>query len=1098
MMKPLTSAILLRFAMLIVLCACGDKEEKKADAGPDPILGNGEKTDAGPEEDAQTDQSDAAEEDAESAEADSAMQDDADTQEDADTENQAPTAEPLSISTDEDESAEITLQGTDPDGDSITYTVHREPTKGNLSGKAPNLSYTPDSNFNGEDSFTYSVSDGDLESDTVEVTITVRSVNDAPVAEPQTITGKEDAVLSITLSARDVDEDSLDYEIQDHPKNGTLSGSGANWDYLPDSNFNGSDSFTFTVDDGTSESDIATVSIDLAAVNDPPVAEPQEVTVEEDVATLIMLVATDVDADPLNYTIQTDPENGSLNGSGNEWIYHPDDDFNGSDSFSFSVDDGELESDTVTVSIFVTPVNDPPTAAPQAVTTEEDTSVTITLSATDVDADPLSYAIQALPEFGVLSGSANQWSYDPDDNFNGSDSFTFKVNDGEFDSATVTVTISVTPVNDPPVAESLELTVDEDNSLEITLGGSDVDLDALTFVIRDNPDEGTLSGSGSARIYLPNPNFNGSDSFTYIVNDGSENSAEATVSITVLPVNDKPLAHAQRVKTEVNTPVDFTLVGTDAEGSQLSYTIVTPPDRGTLSGTAPDLTYTPDTDFKGRDELTFLVNDSQLDSDVAVVTFIVGHRPNILLIIGDDMGIETTTDNYPGLIDALLEIYDNSAIDGNSAYTPTIRDRIFEEGVIFDNMWGQQTCSPMRASTFTGLFGNKTNVGYASTDLTPHQINMAQLLYNSGYRTGMFGKWHLGQDNDPSKPCDVGFEVFKGNLQGGIPNYWDYNYQVQSIDAEGNPTALINSEPPEVTIPINGTDVVTTYAPAVKVTDTIDWISSKEAEDPDTPWFAWLAFNAPHTPLHEPEDVFLDPIAQAELHACRPYCSDAQLLRSMINAMDTVLGVLLDEVEALDTNTVVIFVGDNGTVRTSIDNMYLTTAGRGKTTNYESGVRIPFAVRGPMVQHGAVSNEFVHVVDLFATVLEFAGLQPPTMNYAYYDKNIEVESDSVSLVPILEGTKAAVRDPVFDYILSEKFGFGTSAAARNGTYKIICNDYVCSNHSFYNLIEDPLEEYPLDTAAITCPVEATPTQDSMEENFCRLREVILTESYYSR
>jgi arylsulfatase A-like enzyme len=155
------------------------------------------------------------------------------------------------------------------------------------------------------------------------------------------------------------------------------------------------------------------------------------------------------------------------------------------------------------------------------------------------------------------------------------------------------------------------------------------------------------------------------------------------------------------------------------------------------------------------------------------------------------------------------------------------------------------------------------------------------------------------------------------------------------------------------------------------------------------------------------------------------------------------------------------------------------------------------------VQQGAVSTEFVHVVDLFATVVEFAGLQPPPTNFAYYDEDVEVDSDSVSLVPILEGTTAAVRDPVLDHILSERFAAsffygGPSAAARNGTYKLICNDDSCSDHSFYNLIEDPLEEYPLETEAITCPVETTPDQDSLEENFCRLRTVILTESYFSR
>src|SRR5207302_1453366 len=150
-------------------------------------------------------------------------------------------------------------------------------------------------------------------------------------------------------------------------------------------NYNGPDGFTFKANDGTIDSNVAAVSISVTPVNDPPVAAGQSVTTPEDTSKAIILSASDVDGDALRHQIVTGPAHGTLSGAAPNLMYTPAADYNGPDGFTFRASDGGLFSNTATVSITVTPVNDPPVAAGQSVTTSEDTAAAITLSATDVD-----------------------------------------------------------------------------------------------------------------------------------------------------------------------------------------------------------------------------------------------------------------------------------------------------------------------------------------------------------------------------------------------------------------------------------------------------------------------------------------------------------------------------------------------------------------------------------------------------------------------------------------------------------------------------------------------------------------------------------------
>ena len=265
------------------------------------------------------------------------------------------------------------------DGDNLTYSIVGSPSNGALSGSAPNLTYTPNSNFNGTDSFTFKANDGITDSNLAVINISISAVEDAPTANDQSVTTNEDTVIPITLAGSDVDGNNLTYTVLTQPTSGLLTGTAPNLTYTPNANFNGNDSFTFKVNDGTSDSNTATISITVNAVNDAPVANAQSTSTNEDAPVSLILVATDVDLNSLTYSVVSQPTNGTLTGTAPNLTYTPNSNFNGSDSFTFKANDGTVDSNTATVIINVSSVNDTPTANNQSVSTNEDTSLNIRL-----------------------------------------------------------------------------------------------------------------------------------------------------------------------------------------------------------------------------------------------------------------------------------------------------------------------------------------------------------------------------------------------------------------------------------------------------------------------------------------------------------------------------------------------------------------------------------------------------------------------------------------------------------------------------------------------------------------------------------------------
>ncbi|MCP4375077.1 MAG: tandem-95 repeat protein, partial [bacterium] len=543
--------------------------------------------------------------------------------------NDAPSADDQIKTTAEDTAVAITLTGSDLDGDPISFAVASGPGNGSLSGTAPNLTYTPNANFHGSDSFTYRSNDGSLNSALATVSITVESVNDAPVADGQNKITAEETAVAITLTGSDVDGDAISFTVVTDPGNGSLSGTAPNLTYTPNANFHGSDSFTYRSNDGSLDSAPATVSITVNAANDAPTANDQSKTTAEDTAVAITLTGSDLDGDPISFTVVSGPGNGSLSGTAPNLTYTPNANFHGSDSFTYIASDGMLDSAPATVSITVESVNDAPTANDQSKTTAEETAVAITLTASDVDGDPISFTVVTGPGNGSLSGTAPSLTYTPNVNFHGSDSFTYIANDGLLDSAPATVSIAVNAANGAPTADDQSKTTAEDTAVAITLTGSDPGGDPISFTVVTGPGNGSLSGAAPNLTYTPNANFHGSDSFTYIASDGMLDSAPATVSITVESVNDAPVADNKNKAIDEDTAVAIILTASDVDGDPISFTVVTDPGNGSLRGTAPYLTYTPNltyipnAGYHGSDSFTYIANDGLLDSAPATVNITI-------------------------------------------------------------------------------------------------------------------------------------------------------------------------------------------------------------------------------------------------------------------------------------------------------------------------------------------------------------------------------------------------------------------------------------------------------------------------------------------
>ena len=260
--------------------------------------------------------------------------------------------------------------------------------------------------------------------------------------------------------------------------------------------------------------------------------------------------------------------------------------------------------------------NKPPVAEAVSVTTDEDTPVSITLTGSDRDEDPLTYSIITEPDHGRLTGTVPNLSYRPERDFNGQDSFTFEVNDGKVASAPETVSITITHGNDPPIANDDKASAQEDVpivTIDVLKNDTDPDNDRLVVVKASQGSNGTVTiNTNSTLTYAPNRNFSGNDTFTYTLNDGKDGTDTAKVNVTVIAANDAPSITSRPVKTaRVWAPYTYNVIAKDPDpGDKLICLLDEKPDGMTANKTTGLIEWTPTRSQAGTHEVTVRVADN--------------------------------------------------------------------------------------------------------------------------------------------------------------------------------------------------------------------------------------------------------------------------------------------------------------------------------------------------------------------------------------------------------------------------------------------------------------------------------------------------------
>ena len=544
------------------------------------------------------------------------------------------------VSFDEGSVTSIVLSANDIDGDELIYSIlGGDNIIASIVGDTIDFSVIDD-DWNGIESFTVTVSDGEY-TDSQNILVTVNPVNDAPILDSiSDQTMLEGGNLIIILSASDIDNNSLTYTALEND-NVILQINGPVLTLSPLENFNGQESITIIVSDGEL-SDQVTFLLIVQPVNDPPVlSNINNITFNEDELYSIDLIASDVDGDDLYFevvggtSISTSINDATL-------TFTPLLNFNGSEAFTIFVYDDSGLSDYQTIIVTVDPVNDAPIANTSTAETNEDESIIIILSGNDIDGDDIEFSLDLDAINGSVIINGTLATYIPNENYNGNDSFTFSVSDG-IESSSAIVNLNIIAVNDSPTILSIApQESNEDEAFIYSIDASDVDGDELIYFITSQPDNATVWFSSELPNQinvLPDNNWNGDLNIQFSVSDNLV-TVYGEFNLTVLPVNDPPVASEILQVINEEQIIDINLQGYDEEdySIELTYSINQEPSQGTYSLNQSLLTYQPNENFFGLDSLSYIVTDSGSLQDSSWVYFTINNIDDIpeLPSISDD------------------------------------------------------------------------------------------------------------------------------------------------------------------------------------------------------------------------------------------------------------------------------------------------------------------------------------------------------------------------------------------------------------------------------------------------------------------------------
>lgn len=407
-------------------------------------------------------------------------------------------------------------------------------------------------------------------------------------------------------------------------------------------------------------------------------------------------------------------------------------------------------------------------------------------------------------------------------------------------------------------------------------------------------------------------------------------------------------------------------------------------------------------------------------------------HPNVVLIITDDQG------------------YGDLGFTGNPHIKTPVLDNLAQESIRFNQFYVSPVCAPTRASLMTGRYSLRTGVRdtyNGGAIMATEEITVAEMLRDAGYSTGLFGKWHLG-DNYPFRPGDQGFDESLIHLAGGMGQPGDFTTFFKNDSSYYDPVLWYNGEQKGY----KG------YCTDIFANEAISFIEKNYTK----PFFCYVSFNAPHTPLQVPGEYYelykdIDPASGFETDE-RPMHQisendkeDARKVYAMVTNIDANVGKIMKKLEELKVadNTLVIFMTDNGPQQRRYN------AGmRGlKSSVYRGGVRVPFFLRLPSLFEGNRNIEAVTAhIDILPTLAELCHAKMPT------DRTI----DGKSFLPLLKGEKQKVFEtrPLFFYWTRQYPELYNNIALQNGSYKLVGNtsyNAALENFQLYNIQEDEYE-----------------------------------------
>lgn len=369
--------------------------------------------------------------------------------------------------------------------------------------------------------------------------------------------------------------------------------------------------------------------------------------------------------------------------------------------------------------------------------------------------------------------------------------------------------------------------------------------------------------------------------------------------------------------------------------------------------------------------------------------------PNILLIIADDLGKDALSGFSEGSI---------------KPATPNI-DAIRNGGLSFENLWVYPTCTPTRASIITGKYGYRTGAKWAGDELDQSEVSLQQYIgdeTNNRYATALVGKWHLSGSNVTADPETFGIDYYAGLVRGVLDDYYQWPLTEDGVRSQQSSYA---------------TEFFTDLA--------IDWVKEQSS-----PWFLWLAYNAPHTPFHVPP---ANMHKQGSLPAYVNGLDPMPYYMAAIEAMDYQIGRLLESIPVEEReNTVVIFLGDNGTPVQVAQAPYSASTSKGSL--YQGGINVPMFISGKGVSRSGTDSNLICSTDLFATIAELAGVGTSQIHDSKSFKSLLSQSSTI------RNYQYAEMDDGSDDVWT----------IRNAGYKLMVN--ANGNEEMYDLLNDPYEE----------------------------------------